>query len=333
MPVVSNHFAHILSFSGGKDSTALYLLAMETGRPFIPVFADVGNEHPAVYDFVKHLPEKTGGPLIQWVKADFTADFERKRAFIARKWPLDGVPAAKIDRALALLHPTGIPFIDLCMLKGRFPSIKTRFCTEELKLVPMFEQVSAPLARTGRVIVSWQGVRAEESFARSLLSKRQRINLAPYSARKSVRDEADDWRAYAFRPLINWTVEEVFAFHKRHGVEPNPLYAQGMTRVGCMPCVNVKKSELREIAARFPEHIDRVAEWERVVSETSKRGAATFFGACDDPNYIEGETVTPKTRGIHSRVEWSRTSRGGKQLDFGLRADMNTECNAWGTCE
>ena len=333
MAVATDHFAHVLSFSGGKDSTALYLLAMETGRPFIPVFADVGNEHPAVYDYVRNLPEKTGGPAIKWVKADFAADFERKRAFIARKWPLDGIPAEKVERALALLHPTGVPFLDLCMLKGRFPSIKTRFCTDELKLVPMFEQVSAPLARAGRVVVSWQGVRAEESFARSHLPKRQRISLAPYSVRKAVRDEAEGWRAYAFRPLIHWTVADVFAFHKRHSVAPNPLYAQGMTRVGCMPCINVKKEEMRAVDQSFPEHIERIEEWEAIVSEVSKRGCATFFSAADDPNYVEGEIVTVKTHGIRNRVEWSRTSRGGKQLDFGLRSDMITECNAWGTCE
>lgn len=38
---------NIISVSGGKDSTALYLLAIEFfGKDFIPVFADTGNEHP-----------------------------------------------------------------------------------------------------------------------------------------------------------------------------------------------------------------------------------------------------------------------------------------------
>jgi hypothetical protein len=47
---------HLVSVSGGKDSTAVYLLAMESGRPFRAVFADTGNERrsatffPAVTD-------------------------------------------------------------------------------------------------------------------------------------------------------------------------------------------------------------------------------------------------------------------------------------------
>lgn len=39
---------HVVSVSGGKDSTATYLLALEyTGGDFDAVFADTGNEHEA----------------------------------------------------------------------------------------------------------------------------------------------------------------------------------------------------------------------------------------------------------------------------------------------
>ena len=48
----------IVSVSGGKDSTALYLLAIEHGRPFIPVFADVGNEAKETYEYIRELPRK-----------------------------------------------------------------------------------------------------------------------------------------------------------------------------------------------------------------------------------------------------------------------------------
>lgn len=75
----------IVSFSGGKDSTALYLWALErTGGDFIPVFADTGHEHPLTLDFVRDLPRKTGGPDIRTVKADFADAIARRRMFIAR---------------------------------------------------------------------------------------------------------------------------------------------------------------------------------------------------------------------------------------------------------
>jgi len=118
----------------------------------------------------------------------------------------------RVERALALLHPTGIPFLDLCMLKGRFPSTRARFCSEELKHHPIFYQVQEPLLEAGHTVVSWQGVRAEESPRRAALSKLERLG----------------GRLVNWRPILRWTVEDVFAIHRRHGVEPNPLYKDGV---------------------------------------------------------------------------------------------------------
>ena len=62
----SSDMKRVLSISGGKDSTAMYLLALELGRDFTAVFADTGNEHEITYDYVRDLPRKTGGPEIRW---------------------------------------------------------------------------------------------------------------------------------------------------------------------------------------------------------------------------------------------------------------------------
>lgn len=313
-------YEHIVSVSGGKDSTALYLLALERGRPFKAVFADTGNEHEFVYDYVRTLPEKTGGPEIQWVKADFTRRFEIRRKNLPEKWAKDGIPQETIDRAMKLLVPTGNPFLDLCMLKGRFPSTMARFCTEELKVEPIIQEIYQPLADEGRTAISWQGVRAEESLARSMLPKWQRLNQGT-------------GRAYAYRPLLEWRLADVWAMHDKHGIQRNALYDNGMNRVGCMPCIMAKKSEIRAIAAIFPEHVERIKEWEEIVSTVSKRGTSTFFPTSD----LFGETadVHHTTHGIQSRVEWSRTSRGGKQFDLTLdpAIEFNTACNQWGACE
>lgn len=75
---------NILSFSGGKDSVAMYLLAMENGIDFIPVCADTGNEHELTLDYVRNFHLQTGGPAVQIIQADFTEDMRRKRLFIAR---------------------------------------------------------------------------------------------------------------------------------------------------------------------------------------------------------------------------------------------------------
>lgn len=316
---------NVVSVSGGKDSTALYLLALERGRPFRAVFADTGNEHEWTYEFVRTLAQKTGGPEVEWVVADLTHHIARKRRYVAEKWPGKGVPQDIIDRTLAVLHPSGNPFLDLVLWKTRFPSSKARFCTEELKVQPIIDRIYRPLWSQGMTVVSWQGVRADESLTRRDLPMWQRV---------FARGEQHDGELYAFRPLIDWTVKDVFAFHRRHGIEPNPLYRCGMGRVGCMPCIMATKDEIRSIAEQFPAHVDRIAEWEEIASQVSKRGITTFFSTTDDP-MIDDESVNDvRAHGIRAKVQWSRTTHGGKQYDLMLaRAQDATSCDQWGACE
>ena len=279
---------HIMNISGGKDSTATWLRSIELDVNVTPVFCDTGNEHPMTYEYLDYLHDKLG--QIRRIKADFTEQIKHKRETVQTKWRDEGVSEEIIQAALEMLHPTGNPFLDLCIWKGRFPSTKARFCTVELKIRPTFEQVYFPLLEAGEEVTSWQGVRADESEARSKLPERE---MTP-----------EGYEIY--RPLLHWTADDVFAMHTKHGVNPNPLYTLGMGRVGCMPCINCGKQELFEIARRFPEEITRIAEWERVVGQASKRGGATFFAIGNGR----------KAEGIQDNVEWSKTVRGGKQYDM-----------------
>ena len=308
---------HILSFSGGKDSTAMLLFAKERGVGNLTVVAaDTGHEHPLTYDYWQYIDQHVH-PL-RIVRADFADRIERKRQYVREKWPEKGVPAEHIERALSVLRPTGVPFLDLCLWKGRFPSTKARFCTEELKTLPIQQQIYLPLLEAGETLVSWQGVRAQESAARAKLRGLER------KAR----------RVWCYRPLLHWTVEQVFETHRRHGVRPNPLYQQGMTRVGCMPCIHTVKSELREIAARFPEEVARVADWERLVSAASKLGASTFFSSDKTPGPHVDDPSLPAP-GVRQVMDWAQTTRGGRQYDLlgDLAADPLTCSSVYGLCE
>ncbi|WP_234186433.1 phosphoadenosine phosphosulfate reductase family protein [Shinella sp. NM-101] len=331
--------SHIVSVSGGKDSTATYCKAIERGIAFRAVAADTGNEHPATYEAVNTLHIKTGGPKVEWVKADFTDRIAGKRAFIEKNWEAHGVPADLVERALAVLHPTGNPFLDLCLWKGRFPSRRAQFCTAALKVEPIDEGVTRPLLAAGCTVISWQGVRAAESDVRKHLAPLQRIEA-----------HADlSGRLYVWRPLLRIeSVDEVFAIGRRHGVEPNPLYGWGLRRVGCFPCINCAKDELALVDTYFPEQIERLEEWERVVSEACKRGHSTFFNIVNDPvmqaewnAHLAAGGDPASTHAIHpflSRfgirrmVEWAKTDRGGRQYSLFAR-DVSTVCNQWGACE
>lgn len=299
---------NVISISGGKDSTALWLHALEKGTESIQVvFADTGHEHEETYKYVEYLEKELGEITV--VKADFTERINNKRKFVKEKWTEQGIDQNIIDDALSVLHPTGNPMLDLAIWKGRFPSTRARFCTTELKVIPIMEEIYNPALDQGKKVISWQGVRADESPARAKLSEYE-----------SVPEGFD-----VYRPILNWAVKDVFQKHVKHGIKYNPLYLQGMSRVGCMPCIHSRKSELYEISRRYPEEIERVAEWERIVAKASKRGAASFFPHDDISGYS-----------IKDYVEWSKTSRGGKQYDMikilGMD-DVPTCSSMYGLCE
>lgn len=309
---------NVVSVSGGKDSTATLLVARAWDVPNLSaIFADTGHEHPATYDYVHYLEDKIGIP-IRWIKADFTDRIASKRRYVEEKWPSKGVPQSIVDSALSVLYPTGNPFLDLCLWKGRFPSTKVRFCTEELKRNPIIEQVFMPMMEEREsLILSWQGVRADESAARRHLPECDEVGGGLFN----------------YRPILKWPVSAVFDAHRYAGIKPNPLYLQGAGRVGCMPCVNCAKDELRHIALRWPEEIARVREWERLVSLASKRRSGTFFCAVDDPTYDENDIITHENYGIDRRVEWAMTTRGGRQFDL-LSSLQVSECSSsHGLCE
>jgi 3'-phosphoadenosine 5'-phosphosulfate sulfotransferase (PAPS reductase)/FAD synthetase len=313
---------HVISVSGGKDSTATLLLALDRcpRESVIAIFCDTGNEHGHVYEYLAYL-EQALDIRIHRLKANFTDEIAAKRRFIARDQrtgrdksgrKLRWSNKAK-RRAMAVLNPTGNPYLDLCLWKGRFPSRKAQFCTEELKR-NVAVRFQLDLIDAGNHVVSWQGVRRDESQNRRNAKKIQRIGP----------------RLWAFRPLVEWSASQVFRYNADHCIQPNPLYKQGMTRVGCMPCINVAKAELREIATRFPEHIDRIVEWEQLVSAASKRGFSTLLP--DKHNAADRREIFADLN-ILACVEWSKTTRGGMQFDLLADVERTACASAYGLCE
>lgn len=310
---------HVVSVSGGVDSAATLLIALENCQrdSVVSIFCDTGNEHQAVHEYLAYLEQALCIEIIR-LKADFSERIAAKRIFIARdqrKGRKDGKRMRWSNkakrRALSALHPTGNPFLDLCMWKGRFPSRKAQFCTEELKR-NMAVSFQLDLVDAGYRVLSWQGIRRDESQNRRNAKKIERIGGG----------------IWTFRPIVEWTKTQAFDFCSSRGIQPNPLYKQGMTRVGCMPCINVNKAELAEISRRFPEAIEEKAEWERKVALCSKRMASTF---------IPAPGITPyqaKDNTIYHVVEWAKTTRGGRQYNLlGDLTNIEACASAYGLCE
>jgi hypothetical protein len=165
---------NVISVSGGKDSTALWLLAHEMGIPVQPVFADTGNEHPMTYEYIEYLESQLGSA--KRVKADFSKQIAKKREYVNTKWREEGVPEFIVESALSMLHPTGNPFLDLCIWKGRFPSRKAQFCTQFLKREPIFKEIVVPALELGKHLVMWQGIRANSRILHPVQANMDYVN-------------------------------------------------------------------------------------------------------------------------------------------------------------
>lgn len=283
----------MVNISGGKDSGATYLLALETlDGAFVPVFADTGNVGEATYDYVERLSGRTGGPPVLIVKADFSRELAQRKCFLesgqARRRKNKPWPERRVHEALeAGFRPTGNPFLDMSRAAGMFPSRVRSLCSAVLKRRPIFLGAIQPALEAGFLVVSWQGIRAEESLRRSL--------FAPWEA------SPDSDRVWTFRPLLAWTLADVAAIHRRHHLPLNPLYRRGFTRVGCLPCINAGKRDIRVAAAHCPAELERIRLWEREVSRVSRSGSVTFF---------HRSKTRDSQADIDAMVRWARTPRG-----------------------
>ena len=210
--------------------------------------------------------------------------------------------------------------------KAMFPSRVRRFCTQELKVKPLFGHLFDRADATGRPVVNTIGIRAAESQARS--------KMPEWDGHSSRRGAFDIWR-----PLIRWKDEDVIDIHQRHGLIPNPLYFAGASRVGCWPCIYARKSEIKFIAERDPARIDEIAALEDEITIAADARAAakgitkepprTWF-AGRSPAAGQGRSGAERIRDV---VEWSKTARGGRQLLLIDEPDPEGGCVRWGMCE
>lgn len=391
----------VVNYSAGKDSTATLAVANALfGRRVQAVMADTDNEHELTISFARTIHEQIGCHPVQVVKRIYSAaDFARRRAYMkknrskkqairmgayrgvvmpslgradtafgqawlktAKRWGIDFETA--LDAALSVMHPSGNSFLDAALLHGKFPMLRDRFCTDELKIQIAYDAAIRPMLDEGEVVVQWSGVRGDESSKRACYDR-------------FAVDMRDEGYLFNFLPIHQWTAADVFALHRYFGIKPNPLYLQGASRVGCMNCVLCNKEEISETAARWPEHIEKHRQWEMKVrlasrwvhwmstGTVSQAWVNSIIGFREITNR-RGETVkvrrllgdVPRLYGLDTEVqhldwsgfygprggmgapsvpevvEWARTGRGGKVYDL-VKASLNTAtCSSrYGLCE
>jgi len=203
------------------------------------------------------------------------------------------------------------------LYKGMFPFRMGRWCTDHLKIKALRAHL-----KEHPYPVNCVGVRAAESKARAKLPERE----------LSTSLDCMIWR-----PLIDWSKQDVIDIHHRHGLAPNPLYLNGADRVGCWPCIFSRKSEIRYIAETDSARIDLIRDLEADVIELARaryalKGETFESKGFKPPTFFMGNP-TWNMPTIDRVVEWSKTSRGGKQSTLFRDDEIEPGCLSWGLCD
>ncbi len=326
-----------LGVSTGKDSVGAFLwLLYESNWPLdrvIVSFCDTGNEDYYTYSFLDYLKE---------------------------------------IHPISTIQPE-MDFWELAKFKHRFPSRKARFCTQWLKIIPTREMI-LNLMRQGANVLLLTGVRKEEGRAHN-----NRGNLPQFGwddglacdvyrpiylqsiedmwtiAKKYLdlnqvlrmvsNDPYLDYASLRWQELYKVKVDfknELSAKIIKHSIPRNPLYDLGASRVGCFPCINSAKAELRAMDKYRPQRTEFLAEKELETGTVSNVGYSSFFARKTVPTQHRSKGITT-TKGevmqvatIYDVVEWAKTARGGKQFDFDpdiLIGDELPACGIHGECE
>ena len=299
----------IASISGGKDSSALSLWLTEQGIEHERVHLRTGWDSPITMDYLRTTLTAKIGPILE------------------------------------LQGP--LQMRDLILKKGMFPSRQRRYCTEELKILPMQKFLRSREDDHVNAI----GIRRAESAARSTAAEWEWSNLY----------DCEIWR-----PLVAWTEQDVIDIHRRHNLTPNPLYLQGAERVGCWPCINSRKSEIRLLADIDASRIDELDALENEVGQIAlhrwerdrqawiadppaeppagtpawlkwtKKKKRLFEKPFNPPAFFQRSLPGDEDQNcvpIRKVVDWSRTIRGGGQYELFAGSARDDGCVRWGLCE
>lgn len=190
---------HILGISGGKDSAALAVYLHDKIPEMEYFFCDTHKELPETYEFLERLKARLGIQL-KYLEADRGFDY----------W--------------------------LEMLGGYLPNPKARWCTKNLKIIPMEQFIGDDEA------ISYVGIRADE-HRDGYISRRPNIKpVFPFKEDGLVKSD-------------------IIQILEDSGIGM-PSYYSWRSRSGCYFCFFQRKYEWLMLSEKHPDYFAKAIEYE-----------------------------------------------------------------------
>ncbi|SMC52995.1 phosphoadenosine phosphosulfate reductase domain-containing protein [Pedobacter nyackensis] len=260
---------YIVYFSGGKDCTACVLLLLESGIPKEKI------------ELWHHNIDGQGEKFMDWVctPAYCQAFADAFGIDIYFSWKEGGF-LREMLRKDSLTAPTSFvtPDGEIVTIGGdrgkentrmKFPQVsadlKVRWCSAYLKIDVGACGIRNQERFRGLKVCTISGERGEESKARSEYAELE-PDRADLRNGKEFQRFVDRWR-----PVKNWTEQQVWEIIERHKVRVHPCYYLGFSRCSCMFCIFGNADQFASAIFINPEGGEKVMGYEESFGVTIKR--------------------------------------------------------------
>lgn len=253
----------IVSYSGGKDSTACALLMKEYGIPVEKVWlwhqcvdgrGDTSVKFfdwPSTEGYVTKFSELVGMKLdFQWRHYGFYGELTRQDSLsndvsFTRNGETTHLPTVGGKASTRLKWP------------AKTASLNTRWCSAYLKIDVAARALSNHPDLKGKRVLFITGERREESTARS-----------KYKEAELHRCNSKSRLVHHWRPVIDWKEQDVWTVMENNRIMPHPAYFLGFPRLSCRSCIFYSANHWATLNKVAPEVIREIAEIEQELGFT-----------------------------------------------------------------
>lgn len=292
----------IVAFSGGKDSIACVLHLLDQGiRP----------------ELWHHDVDGGADNFFDWpcTKAYCEAFAEHLGLQIYHSWREGGIEGEMTkhqDRTKPVHYETPDGIGTSGGIRGKISSrlrwpavsadLRVRWCSAVAKIDVFSAALAGQERFKGKRILVVTGERRQESTARSKYAKSEphRCHAPGPRAQRHVTH---------WRPIIDWSEQEVWDIMERYGIVPHPCYRLGFSRASCMICIFSSAKQAAAVRDMDPDRFSKVVGYEKKFDHTIRSDRSWEELVRDEPTgRYDPEIVTlamdPEYRGPIHTDDW-----------------------------
>lgn len=251
---------YIVSFSGGKDSTATFLYLLDNGVPKDKIelwHQDIDGRDQTFFDwevtpdYCRRFAEAFGVKIyFQWKEGGFKRELLRDNSRTA--------PTCfeELDFSIAKIGGTKGGLGTRRKFPQQSTDLSVRWCSSYMKIDVCTAAIRNLKRFRGIRTLVLSGERGEESAARAKYAIFEKD-------RADLRDGIDYQRHVdRHRPIRDWKEAQVWAIIEKYRVRVHPCYYMGWGRCSCKFCIFGNKNQFASAAKISPVQIAEVISLE-----------------------------------------------------------------------